>query len=107
MTLEELKHFIERSGFLTSVQKERILKLLPHLSVEDLRQLAAVLSEGAETLGKMKSTNQEQVTRLTQLFTAMNKHAIKLSKKDAYDFIEKDEKSDDKLDQILNQLNNA
>lgn len=106
MTLQELNQLVENADYLRADQRERILKLIPRLSEEDLRQMATVLLQAESTLGEVASKNQENTLRLVQLFTAMNKQAIKQSKKDTYQFIEKDEKSDGNLDQILNQLDN-
>ncbi len=107
MTKKELVNLVENSSVLSEDQKKRVLKLIPGLSIEKLRQLAETLLQGESTLGEMRQTNDLYLARLNGLFTAMNKHAVKVAKKEVYEFIEQKEKSDTKSEDILNDLKDA
>lgn len=105
MNSQTFVQFVKKTTLLREDQKERIFKLLPRLHPKDLAVLEAVLLQGEATLDQMKKNDEIVLGRLMQLFTAMNKRAIQLAKKDAFQFMEREEKgSDQNLDEILNRL---
>jgi hypothetical protein len=106
MTLGELIEKIKNSDALTEEHKAKCLQLIPHLNVEQLRELADTTLWLEKQHTDLNNEEQEIISKVEMMFVGMNRKAIQIEKKEHYESMENDleAQEEQELDSLIQEL---
>ncbi len=108
MNAQNLISIIRGVTYLTDAQKQKWLQTIPQMKSEQLKQLSEIISWAERQRKNLTVEHDLVVSKFMQVFTGMNRYAVKRAKKETYKLAEKKEKSDDQktIDSIFMKIEN-